>query len=93
MYWSEAITPVDMGEERLRSMNIIARLTGSVYSEKENIKNGENPCKISFSAVFLCSFVACLSLKSVSRNKGIINETELNYIFFDYWYIVKNCRY
>ena len=38
-----------------------------VVSAKEYIQNGENPCKIRISAVFLCPFVAYLSLKSASR--------------------------
>ena len=38
-----------------------------VYFEKEYIQNGENPCKIRISAVFLYPFVAYLSLKSASR--------------------------
>lgn len=33
-----------------------------VSSEKEYIQNGENPCKIRISAVFLYPFVAYLSL-------------------------------
>lgn len=35
--------------------------------EKEYIQNGGNPCKIRISAVFLCPFVAYLSLKSTNR--------------------------
>ena len=38
-----------------------------VVSAKEYIQNGGNPCKIRISAVFLCPFVAYLSLKSASR--------------------------
>lgn len=34
-----------------------------VYFEKEYIQNGGNPCKIRISVVFLCPFVAYLSLK------------------------------
>lgn len=38
-----------------------------VFFEKEYIQNGGNPCKIRISAVFLCPFVAYLSLKSANR--------------------------
>lgn len=37
------------------------------YFEQEYIQNGGNPCKIRISAVFLCPFVAYLSLKSTNR--------------------------
>ena len=43
------------------------RMMEDIKSEKEYIQNGGNPCKIRISAVFLCPFVAYLSLKSVNR--------------------------
>ena len=38
-----------------------------IYYEKENIKNGGNPYKSRAFAVFICCFVAYLSLKSTNR--------------------------
>lgn len=48
------------------SLVTIRQLKGhgvEVFFEKEYIQNGGNPCKIRISVVFLCPFVAYLSLK------------------------------
>ena len=45
-----------------------------VNFEKEYIQNGRNPLFSRISAVFLCLFVAYLSLKSTSRYKKMIDN-------------------
>lgn len=47
--------------------NRLEQIHDALSSEKEYIQNGESPCKIRISAVFLYPFVAYLSLKSASR--------------------------